>query len=98
MHTFLSSLLLSWRNQRDYIQRLIADLSDQDMVFQPIPGVMLNHPAWTLGHLTPYPTVLAAILMQQPFEDPIHSKYARGTKPLSDSTGYPPKAQLLADF
>jgi hypothetical protein len=94
----ISSLLLSWQNQRDYAQRLVADLSDQDMVSQPIPGVTMNHPAWTLGHLSPYPPVLAAILKSEPFTDPLNSKYGRGSKPSPNLSDYPPKSQLLADF
>ena len=98
MDALVSSLLLSWSNQRDYAQRLVADLSDQDIVSQPVPGVVMNHPAWTLGHLSPYPPVLAAILREQPFVDPLNSKFGRGTKPVSDTAAYPPKATLLAEY
>jgi hypothetical protein len=98
MTPLISALLLSWSNQRDYAQRLVADLSDADMVSQPVQGVTMNHPAWTLGHLSPYPPVLAAILQERPFEDPLNSKYGRGTKPVSDPKAYPSKADLLAEF
>jgi hypothetical protein len=94
----IAGILRSWQHQRDYAQRLLADLSDQDMVSQPVPGITLNHPAWTLGHLSPYPPVLAAILKGEAFVDPLNSKYGRGTKPTSDPSAYPPKAELLAGF
>jgi Protein of unknown function (DUF664). len=96
MKPFIPSLLRSWANQRDYAQKLVADLSDEDMVSQPVPGVVMNHPAWTLGHLAAYPPVLTAMLLGQPFTDPMHSPYGRGSMP--KESGYPPKAQLLAEF
>jgi hypothetical protein len=98
MDPLISSLLLSWSNHRGYAQRLVADLSDADMVSQPVPGVVMNHPAWTLGHLSPYPPVLAAILKGEEFVDPLNSKYGRGTHPVADLKAYPPKADLLAEF
>lgn len=33
-----------------YAKVLVKDLSDQELLFQP--SGFLNHPAWTLGHLT----------------------------------------------
>ena len=94
----VSSLLLSWSNQRDYAQKLVADLSDADMVSQPVAGVVMNHPAWTLGHLSPYPPVLSAILKGEEFVDPLNSKYGRGTKPVGDVGAYPAKAALVAEY
>ena len=98
MTPLISSLLLSWSNQRDYAQRLVTDLTDADMLSQPVPGVTMNHAAWTLGHLSPYPPVLAAILTGEPFTDPLNSPYGRGSKPVSDPTAYPPKAKLVAEY
>lgn len=95
MDALISSLLLSWANQRDYAQRLVADLSDADMVSQPVPGVVMNHPAWTIGHLSPYPPVLAAILKGESFVDPLNSPYGRGSKPVADVAAYPAKAAAM---
>jgi hypothetical protein len=94
----IASLLRSWSNQRDYAQRLVADVSDRDMTSQPVTGVIMNHPAWTLGHLSPYAPVLAAILKGESFVDPLSSRYGRGSTPLSDPAAYPPKDTLLAEF
>jgi DinB family protein len=98
MPQLLPAILRTWARQRDYATRLVADLSDADMVSQPIPGITLNHPAWTFGHIGIYPPVLAAILQSQPFEDPIKHKFGRDSKPTSDPAAYPPKAKLMADF
>ena len=94
----VESLLLSWKNNRDYAVKLVADLSDSDMVSQPVPGVTMNHPAWTLGHLSPYPPVLSAILKGEEFVDPLNSKYGRGTKPSSNRGDYPAKDALVAEY
>ncbi len=98
MTPLISSLLLSWSNQRDYAQKLVADLSDADMVSQPVAGVTMNHAAWTLGHLSAYPPVLAAMLRGTAFTDPMHSPYGKGSKPLPDVAAYPGKAAMLKEF
>lgn len=94
----VQALLRTWARQRDYAERLVADLSDTDMVSQPVRGVTMNHPAWTFGHIGIYPPVLAAILRGQQFEDPITHKYGRESKPLSDHKAYPPKAELMSTY
>ncbi|MEX2217138.1 MAG: DinB family protein [Phycisphaerales bacterium] len=98
MDPALAAILRSFRKQRDYAQRLTADLTGADMVRQPISGITLNHAAWTLSHLAPYPPILAAILRQEPFEDPLNSPAGRGSTPLPDAAAYPPKAALLEAF
>lgn len=98
MDPVIGAMVRSWQKQRDYAARLVADLSDADMVSQPVPGVVMNHPAWTFGHLSPYASVLALILRGQPFEDPASSPYGRGSKPLADASAYPPKAKLMDGF
>ena len=34
-----------------YSQKLVADLTDEQMCAQPIDGRVMNHPAFLLGHL-----------------------------------------------
>jgi hypothetical protein len=94
----LAAVLRSWAAQRDYAQRLVADLSDAEMASQPVRGVTMNHPAWTFGHLSAYPPVLAAILRGQPFEDPIRHRFGRDSRPVNDAAAYPPKAELMRDY
>lgn len=98
MAILVDAILRTWERQKDYAQRLLADLSDADMVSQPVPGVTLNHPAWTISHLTVYSPVLAAILRGESFQDPIQSKYGRDSKPESDISAYPRKAALVAEY
>lgn len=98
MPILIDAILRTWERQKDYAQRLLADLSDADMVAQPVPGVTLNHPAWTISHLTVYSPVLTAILRAEPFEDPMHHKYGRDSKPKNDIRAYPPKAELVHEY
>lgn len=94
----IGAIVRTWRRQREYALRLVADLSDDDMVSQPIAGVVMNHPAWVLSHLAPYPPVLAAILRGDPFEDPLNSPFGRGSRPLSDRAAYLPKAEIVGKY
>jgi hypothetical protein len=98
MPIVIDAILRTWERQKDYAQRLLADLGDADMVSQPVPGVVLNHPAWTISHLAVYPPVLAAILEGRAFEDPITSPYGRDSAPVSDPRAYRPKAELVPGY
>jgi hypothetical protein len=93
-----AAIVRTWQRQREYAQRLVADLNDRDMLSQPVPGVVMNHPAWTFAHIALYPPVLAAILRSQSFRDPLDSPYGRGSRPSSDPGAYPPKGKLMADY
>lgn len=98
MSTIIDAIARTWDKQEDYARRLVADLSDEDMVSQPVPGVTLNHPAWTLSHLSVYSPVLSAILRGMPFEDPINSPFGRDSTPKNDINAYPRKALLMGDY
>jgi hypothetical protein len=95
---FVASALRAWSTQRGYVQRLTADLSDADMVSQPVPGITMNHPAWVLSHCGIYPPVIAAILEGRSFEDPIKHKFGRESRPSTNPADYPKKEALLAEF
>ncbi len=94
----IDALLRTWSKQRDYADRLTADLTDSDMISQPVPGVTMNHPAWVFSHIGLYPPVLSAILRRQPFIDPAASPFGKDSQPSSTLTDYPTKAALLAGF
>ena len=94
----IAGILRSWTYQRDYAVKLVADLTDADMISQPIPGIVMNHPAWVCGHCGIYPPVLAAMLEGKPFEDPIKHRYGRDSRPTSSRDDYPPKAEIVSAF
>lgn len=94
----IAGILRSWSYQRDYAVKLVADLSEADMVSQPVPGVVMNHPAWVYGHCGVYPPVLAAMLEGKAFEDPIKHRYGRDSRPTPNRADYPSKTEILGGF
>lgn len=94
----IAGILRSWSYQRDYAVKLIADLTEADMVSQPVAGIVMNHPAWVYGHISIYPPVMTAMLERKPFEDPIKHKYGRDSRPTSNRADYPPKTEIMSAF
>lgn len=95
LHEFIEPL---WTDLRGYAQRLVADLSEDDMVAQPIAGVTMNHPAWILAHLGAYAPVVTGILYSEPVDDPIDSPFGRKSRPLADRSVYPARDELISAF
>ena len=75
-------------------QRLVADLAPAQMVLQP-SGVV-NHPAWTLGHLVTSANGLGGLLGLEPeVPEGWDRVFATGGIPSGDAADYPSKAELL---
>jgi hypothetical protein len=75
-------------------ERLVADLTPAQMVMQP-SGVV-NHPAWSLGHLVLSSNGLAKLLgLPSQAPDGWDSIFATGGIPSGDEADYPSKAELL---
>ena len=91
-------IVSQWRELREAAQRLVADLSDEQMVEQPLAGVVMNHPAWVLSHLSVYGPVLAGILRGEPVEDPLEHRYGRTSRPRSDPAQYLPRSALIERY
>ena len=47
-----NAIVAQWRELREVAANLVADLTDEQMVGQPVAGVTMNHPAWVLSHLS----------------------------------------------
>jgi hypothetical protein len=93
---FVQGLLLGWDRNAPYAAKLVGDLTDEQMVQQPRPG--MNHPAWTLSHLNLYHDVLVALLTHAPFADPKDHQYGMTSKPVADRSAYASKADLIGTF
>jgi hypothetical protein len=93
-----NAILITWRRNAAYSLRLVGDLFDTQMTAQPIPGRVLNHPAWILSHLTLYTTIAAAMLRNTPFPDPADHIYGAKSEPLADPAAYSPRTLLTAQF
>ena len=80
-----------------YAGRLTADISDERMAEQPVPGV--NHPAWILGHLTVTAehglSILGAIEQTTAGWGEL---FGPGSKPTTTRQDYPGKDDLLKIF
>lgn len=80
---------------RDSTLKLVADLSDDQIVLQPVAG--MNHPAWVLGHLL---MVDGTFLVLAGGAKPALATdwmeiYGRGSIPVADKTKYKPKNWYL---
>ncbi len=74
--------------------QLVADLTDEQMAAQPA-GV-INHPAWTLGHLGATSDALAGMLgLPSTFPDAWREACKMGGIPSPEAADFPAKEQLL---
>jgi uncharacterized damage-inducible protein DinB len=78
-------------------QKLVADLTDEQMCAQPVSGVVMNHPAFILGHLALVAGDFAGSFVGLSPICPAGWKelFNQGAKPLADRSLYPSKAELL---
>ena len=96
MSVMIDALLLGWDKNLDYANRLLADLPEDRMAYQP--AVNMNHPAWIFSHLNLYHPVMVAMLRGTSFEDPKGHKFGMQSKPAADASLYASKAELLAEY
>lgn len=96
MSIFIDSLLVAFERNSDYANKLVADLSDEQMIFQPAPKT--NHPAWVLRHLHAYREVLAKMVAGQAVEDPKDHPFGMLSYPEADASLYGSKEAILKDF
>ncbi len=99
MSVIIEGLIYAWRKNLDYGQRLVADLSEPQMVAQPgtapADGSVINHPAWVLSHLNLYHSVMAALIRGQTFPDPREHPFGMKSKPVASRNAYPAKPELV---
>ena len=100
MSAIIEGMLIPWQKNKDYGQRLVADLSEEQMAVQPNPAVELkmNHPAWVLSHLNAYLPVIVSIIKGESFEDPAQHRFGMKSKPEDDRSIYAPKNELVAAY
>ncbi len=96
MTPFANSLLTAWHRNGDYALKLVADLSTDQMVYQPQPG--MNHPAWVFSHLNAYHPPILAMLAGNTFDDPRNHPFGMLSQPEADPTKYANKQTLTDAF
>ena len=83
----------------NYAERLVADLSDEQMTAQPLAGRSMNHAAFVIGHLAWVCDVGATLLGLPAAIDPSWKDlFSREALPQHDHKLYPPKAVLLKAY
>jgi len=94
VHPMLSPLLHTWNLSLGYAKRLVADLPDDHMAFQP--AAQMNHATWVLGHLACTADMLGAMIGVKPVCPPEWATlFDWNSSPTSDASRYPSKAVLL---
>ncbi len=80
-----------------YSQRLVADLTEEQMCAQPAAGRVMNHPAFLLGHLALVAGDFAGgfVGLSPICPEGWKELFNQGAKPLADRSLYPSKAALL---
>lgn len=94
MTAFAEATLIAWSRNADYGKKIVADLTVDQMIIQPGPG--MNHPAWILSHLNAYHGPLLAMLSGEEFADPKDHPFGMQSKPESDAAIYASKDELVA--
>jgi hypothetical protein len=93
----IDALLTGWDRNLDYARKLLADVPAESMTAQPVPEI--NHPAWTVSHISAYHDVMVRLITGQELAvDPKDQPFGMLTKPVADLKAYLPKAQLLDNF
>lgn len=100
MSSVIDAIAHCWKQNQDYGQRLVADLSDEQMILQPAPEGKSpsNHPAWVLAHLNTYIPIIGALIEGKEFDDPKDAPFGMKSKPEHDLSVYPAKAELIGEY
>ena len=98
--TVIEGYLFAWKKNQDYAPKLVADLTEEQMVAQPAthPQAPSNHPAWVLSHLNVYLPVIRSIIKGESFEDPKTHPFGMLSKPESSRDVYAAKQELVDEF
>ena len=91
----LDDVLSVYADSLIWIRQTVEDIPPELMTAQP--GGMVNHPAWTLSHLSTTAAFLGGLLGENfgavfPTEKPL---YGNGSKPVADLGAYGSKEDLI---
>src|SRR5262245_63875909 len=83
-----------------FLMEAIEDVPESRMTEQP--GTVVNHPAWTMSHLSAYAGVLLSLLddpsVGEATADAEMERFGYGSTPVPDRTAYATKRELLDQF
>ncbi|MDX2147894.1 MAG: DinB family protein [Planctomycetota bacterium] len=93
----LEDVLGVYADTLKHIREFMESIPDERMAEQP--GGVINHPAWTLGHLHSASGLLLTLLDAAPPAPAEESrKFGPGSKPVADRSAYASKESLLASL
>ncbi len=93
----LQHLVFSYTFNLQHAQTLVKDLTDEQMV--QLPSGLINHPAWTLGHLASASNSLAKTLgRESTFPAEWEEKFKTGGTPSANMSDYPSKDEILSEL
>jgi len=91
--TLLEPFIATITHTRNATLKLVADLNDDQLVFQPAPKT--NHPAWVLGHLLQVENAFLSQITGTPMpawiDDAYKATYGGSSQPVADKSKYKPK-------
>ena len=91
----MNAALHSFAHALDYLREQVADVSPPDMAAQP-HGIV-NHPAWTISHLTHSCEMLGGVIGVPPWlPHDWARRFGTGSVPVPDVRHYEPKDRALA--
>jgi hypothetical protein len=80
----------------NYARKLVADVPEEQMCAQPVPGQVLNHATFLLGHLIWAEDSALGLLGQKPvLGAEWKDSFSMGKTPGSDPSRYPSKETLV---
>lgn len=95
----LESYLMVLNHARNQNLKLIADLSDDQICFQPAPK--MNHPAWVMGHLIATDYSFLNLISGKPvpawIDDAYKAIYGNKSEPVGDKSKYKPKSWYIEE-
>ena len=90
----LRNVVAANRFELGYAAILLADIAEERLCEQPLPGV--NHPAWIIGHLANTADSVAAWFGEKPaISDETKKSLGLGSTPSAIRADYPSKEELL---
>ena len=100
MSSALAGFIFSANKNLDYGQKLVSDLTEEQMTLQPAPdgSAPSNDPAWVLSHLNVYLPIMSLALEGKTFDDPKDHEFGMQSKPLADASVYASKDKLIGDY
>ncbi|HYE60549.1 MAG TPA: DinB family protein [Phycisphaerales bacterium] len=97
MPTALDTTLHSFRYSLAFLREQVSDVPESRLCEQP--GGFVNHPVWTIGHLTHTCEMIGEVIGIEAWLPATHAKlFGAGSAPVADRGTYPCVAELFVEL